>query len=107
MEKYYVSALPIRTFHGMFFHWMGTILLLVTLNPIFTLTRQTNLEKYNDIFTSCLIFEVSSSLVDVPLIKYGYLVDKEKSNAWNWLDVPSPTHECSKKVYQFAFLNIL
>ncbi|KAK9930969.1 hypothetical protein M0R45_018269 [Rubus argutus] len=45
------------------------------------------------------IVAVSSSLVDVPHIKYGYLVDKEsKSNAWNWLDVPSPTNECSKKV---------
>ncbi|KAK9930970.1 hypothetical protein M0R45_018270 [Rubus argutus] len=45
------------------------------------------------------IVAVSSSLVDVPRIKYGYLVDKErKSTAWNWLDVPSPTNECSEKV---------
>ncbi|KAL6185037.1 hypothetical protein ACLB2K_041172 [Fragaria x ananassa] len=44
------------------------------------------------------IIAVSSSLVDVPRIKYGYLVDRErKSTAWNWLDVPSPTNECSEK----------
>ncbi|KAM5552919.1 hypothetical protein ABKV19_025248 [Rosa sericea] len=45
------------------------------------------------------IVAVSSSPVDVPHIKYGLLDDKEsKSTAWNWLDVPSPTIECSEKV---------
>ncbi|XP_061991787.1 acylamino-acid-releasing enzyme isoform X1 [Rosa rugosa] len=45
------------------------------------------------------IVAVSSSPVDVPHIKYGLLDDKEsKSTAWNWLDVPSPTNECSEQV---------
>nr|XP_011467693.1 PREDICTED: acylamino-acid-releasing enzyme-like isoform X2 [Fragaria vesca subsp. vesca] len=59
------------------------------------------------------IIAVSSSLVDVPRIKYGYLVDRErKSTAWNWLDVPSPTNECSEKVesllssLQFSIMKI-
>ncbi|XP_024197810.1 acylamino-acid-releasing enzyme isoform X2 [Rosa chinensis] len=59
------------------------------------------------------IIAVSSSLVNVPRIKYGYLVDRQKkSTAWNWLDVPSPTNECSEKVesllssLQFSIMNI-
>ncbi|KAM5552933.1 hypothetical protein ABKV19_025260 [Rosa sericea] len=59
------------------------------------------------------IIAVSSSLVNVPRIKYGYLVDRQKkSTAWNWLDVPSPTNKCSEKVesllssLQFSIMNI-
>ncbi|XP_050372077.1 acylamino-acid-releasing enzyme [Argentina anserina] len=45
------------------------------------------------------IVAVSSSPVHVPHIKYGLLDDKEsKSTAWSWLDVPSPTNQCSEKV---------
>ncbi|CAN6547886.1 unnamed protein product [Malus baccata var. baccata] len=45
------------------------------------------------------IIAVSSSPVDVPHIKYGYLVDKESKNAaWSWLNVASPTDECPEKV---------
>ncbi|KAM1624203.1 hypothetical protein COP1_022341 [Malus domestica] len=45
------------------------------------------------------IIAVSSSPVDVPRIKYGYLVDKESKNAaWSWLNVASPTDECPEKV---------
>ncbi|KAM5552922.1 acylamino-acid-releasing enzyme [Rosa sericea] len=77
------------------------------------LIKQTILENYNEISTSCWIFEVSSSLVNVPRIKYGYLVDRQrKSSAWNWLDVPSPTNECSEKMesllssLQFSIMKI-
>ncbi|CAN6551730.1 unnamed protein product [Malus baccata var. baccata] len=59
------------------------------------------------------IIAVSSSPVDVPHIKYGYLVDKEsKSTAWSWLNVSSPTSECSEKVksllssLQFSILKV-
>ncbi|KAM1281555.1 hypothetical protein FF1_022291 [Malus domestica] len=45
------------------------------------------------------IIAVSSSPVDVPHIKYGYLIDKESKNAaWSRLNVASPTDECPKKV---------
>ncbi|KAM2637573.1 hypothetical protein EV1_022050 [Malus domestica] len=45
------------------------------------------------------IIAVSSSPVDVPRIKYGYLVDKESKNAaWSRLNVASPTDECPEKV---------
>lgn len=44
------------------------------------------------------MLEVSSSPVHVPHIKYGFLDKESKSTAWNWLDVPSPTNECSGKV---------
>ncbi|BFG14005.1 hypothetical protein CerSpe_002800 [Prunus speciosa] len=59
------------------------------------------------------IVAVSSSPVDVPHINYGYLVDKEsKSTGWSWLNVPSPTNECSDKVksllssLQFSIMKI-
>jgi len=42
---------------------------------------------------------VFSSPVDVPQIRYGYLVDKEiKNAAWDWSDVSSPIFGCSVKV---------
>jgi acylaminoacyl-peptidase len=42
---------------------------------------------------------VFSSPVDVPQIRYGYLVDKEiKNAAWDWSDVSSPIFGCSAKV---------
>ncbi|KAH0993949.1 hypothetical protein GBA52_005432 [Prunus armeniaca] len=45
------------------------------------------------------IIAVSSSPVDVPHIKYGYLVDKDsKDTAWSWLNVSRPTNACSEKV---------
>ncbi|PQQ17707.1 acylamino-acid-releasing enzyme-like isoform X1 [Prunus yedoensis var. nudiflora] len=59
------------------------------------------------------IIAVSSSPVDVPHIKYGYLVDKEsKDTAWSWLNVSRPTNACSEKVesllssLQFSILKI-
>ncbi|CAL8989795.1 unnamed protein product [Prunus brigantina] len=59
------------------------------------------------------IIAVSSSPVDVPHIKYGYLVDKEsKDTAWSWLNVSRPTNACSDKVesllssLQFSILKI-
>ncbi|CAK7327161.1 unnamed protein product [Dovyalis caffra] len=59
------------------------------------------------------IIAVSSSPVDVPQIKYGYLVEKEtKKGAWGWSDVSSPIFRCSEKVKsllssrQFTILNI-
>ncbi|XP_004297990.1 PREDICTED: acylamino-acid-releasing enzyme-like [Fragaria vesca subsp. vesca] len=58
------------------------------------------------------IVTVSSSPVHVPHIKYGFLDKESKSTAWNWLDVPSPTNECSGKVksllssLQFSIMKI-
>ncbi|KAL6185036.1 hypothetical protein ACLB2K_041171 [Fragaria x ananassa] len=58
------------------------------------------------------IVAVSSSPVHVPHIKYGFLDKESKSTAWNWLDVPSPTNECSGKVkpllssLQFSIMKI-
>ncbi|XP_050372108.1 uncharacterized protein LOC126790026 [Argentina anserina] len=59
------------------------------------------IQTFHGIF---FLWMVSSSLVDVPRIKYGYLVGKEmKSAAWNWLDIPNPTDECSKKAPEKFF----
>ncbi|XVF66569.1 hypothetical protein PTKIN_Ptkin10aG0047700 [Pterospermum kingtungense] len=59
------------------------------------------------------VIAVCSSPIDVPQIKYGCLVDKAaNSNAWRWLDVPSPIFRCSEKVksllscLQFSILKI-
>ncbi|KAM6566382.1 hypothetical protein CsatA_025510 [Cannabis sativa] len=41
------------------------------------------------------VVAVSSSPVDVPQIKYGYLTDNA---TWNWLDVSSPIVKCPEKV---------
>ncbi|KAJ6430148.1 hypothetical protein OIU84_021540 [Salix udensis] len=55
------------------------------------------------------IISVFSSPVDVPQIKYGYLVD---TAAWDWLDVSSPIFRCSAEVNyllssrQFTILKI-
>lgn len=54
-----------------------------------------------------LLFEVSSSPVDVPQIKYGCIVEKApKADSWSWLNVSSPIFKCSEKVY-LHFLSIL
>ncbi|KAG6732745.1 acylamino-acid-releasing enzyme isoform X1 [Carya illinoinensis] len=59
------------------------------------------------------IVAVSSSPVDVPQIKYGYIVEEAtKAAAWSWLDVPSPIFKCSEKVIsllsplQFSIMKI-
>ncbi|XP_044497899.1 acylamino-acid-releasing enzyme-like [Mangifera indica] len=45
------------------------------------------------------IIAVCSSPVDIPQIKYAYLVERaNKNGAWNWLNVSSPIFRCSKKV---------
>ncbi|KAJ8547290.1 hypothetical protein K7X08_010876 [Anisodus acutangulus] len=45
------------------------------------------------------IIAVCSSPVDVPEIKYGYLVGNASDNTkWNWLDISSPITKCSEKV---------
>ncbi|KAK3190182.1 hypothetical protein Dsin_029743 [Dipteronia sinensis] len=50
-----------------------------------------------------------SSPVDVPQIKYGYLVEKD---TWSWLNVSSPIYRCSEKVrsllssLQFSIMKI-
>ncbi|XP_030541217.2 acylamino-acid-releasing enzyme-like [Rhodamnia argentea] len=45
------------------------------------------------------VIAVSSSPVDVPQLKYGYLIDKtQSSSSWSWLDISSPISKCSKKV---------
>ncbi|XP_049407108.1 acylamino-acid-releasing enzyme-like isoform X2 [Solanum stenotomum] len=45
------------------------------------------------------IIAVCSSPVDVPEIKYGYLVENASDNTkWNWLDISSPITKCSEKV---------
>ncbi|XP_009773638.1 acylamino-acid-releasing enzyme isoform X2 [Nicotiana tabacum] len=45
------------------------------------------------------IIAVCSSPVDVPEIKYGYLVGNACDNTkWNWLDISSPITKCSEKV---------
>lgn len=45
------------------------------------------------------VIAVSSSPVDVPQLKYGYLIDKIQSSAsWSWLDISSPIFKCSQKV---------
>ncbi|KAJ8768341.1 hypothetical protein K2173_021494 [Erythroxylum novogranatense] len=45
------------------------------------------------------IIAVCSSPVDVPQIKYGYLVNKaSKSSSWDWLNVSSPIYRCSEQV---------
>ncbi|KAF9677661.1 hypothetical protein SADUNF_Sadunf08G0130700 [Salix dunnii] len=55
------------------------------------------------------IIAVSSSPVDVPQIKYGYLINKA---AWDWSDVSSPIFRCSTEVNsllssrQFTILKI-
>ncbi|RYR62260.1 hypothetical protein Ahy_A04g019696 [Arachis hypogaea] len=44
--------------------------------------------------------EVSSSPVDIPQLKYGTLVEKEKetgNSEWSWLDVSNPIFKCSDK----------
>lgn len=57
------------------------------------------------------IIAVSSSPVDVPQIKYGYL-ELAKSASWTWLNVSSPIFRCSEKVaslvlsLQFSILKI-
>ncbi|OIT39867.1 acylamino-acid-releasing enzyme [Nicotiana attenuata] len=44
------------------------------------------------------IVSVSSSSVDVPAIKYGFLVGKASAEAsWSWLDISSPISRCSEK----------
>ncbi|KAM3356455.1 hypothetical protein P3S68_023169 [Capsicum galapagoense] len=44
------------------------------------------------------IIAVCSSPVDVPEIKYGYLVNASNNTKWNWLDISSPITKCSEKV---------
>ncbi|KDP40266.1 hypothetical protein JCGZ_02264 [Jatropha curcas] len=45
------------------------------------------------------IIAVSSSPVDVPGIRYGFLIEKATKNAtWSWSDVSSPISRCSEKV---------
>ncbi|XLR11225.1 hypothetical protein S83_039163 [Arachis hypogaea] len=47
------------------------------------------------------ILAVSSSPVDIPQLKYGTLVEKEKetgNSEWSWLDVSNPIFKCSDKV---------
>ncbi|XP_076949770.1 acylamino-acid-releasing enzyme-like [Bidens hawaiensis] len=45
------------------------------------------------------VLAVSSSLVDVPQIKYGSITKEESKDAtWCWLDVSSPTSESQEKV---------
>ncbi|PHU21763.1 hypothetical protein BC332_06870 [Capsicum chinense] len=44
------------------------------------------------------IIAVCSSPVDVPEIKYGYLVNASDNTKWNWLDISSPITKCSEKV---------
>lgn len=44
------------------------------------------------------IIAVCSSPIDVPEIKYGYLVGNASDNTkWNWLDISSPITKCSDK----------
>ncbi|KAF3671497.1 putative transcription factor UNE12-like [Capsicum annuum] len=45
-----------------------------------------------------LTVDVLSSPVDVPEIKYGYLVNASDNTKWNWLDISSPITKCSEKV---------
>lgn len=42
---------------------------------------------------------VTSSPIDVPEIRFGFLVEKATKNAtWRWLDVSSPIVSCSEMV---------
>ncbi|CAI0465643.1 unnamed protein product [Linum tenue] len=56
------------------------------------------------------IIAVSSSPVDLPEIKYGYI--EVQNAAWNWSSVPSPMIRCSERVEsllssrEFSILNI-
>lgn len=43
-------------------------------------------------------FQVSSSPIDPPQVKYGYHIPQEQELTWNWLDVPSPLEGPSNKV---------
>ncbi|OMO95588.1 hypothetical protein COLO4_15764 [Corchorus olitorius] len=59
------------------------------------------------------VIAVSSSLVDIPQIKYGCLFDEAtNSTQWHWLDVASPIFRYSEKVMallssrQFSILQI-
>ncbi|KAA8527690.1 hypothetical protein F0562_035441 [Nyssa sinensis] len=59
------------------------------------------------------IVAVCSSPIDVPRIKYGYLVEEPSTSAtWSWLDVSSPISRCSEKVtsllssLQFSIMKI-
>ncbi|XP_038723947.1 acylamino-acid-releasing enzyme isoform X2 [Tripterygium wilfordii] len=44
------------------------------------------------------IIAVSSSPIDVPELKYGYLVEKPKSAQWSWSAVSSSIFRCSESV---------
>ncbi|KAL2463739.1 acylaminoacyl-peptidase-related [Forsythia ovata] len=51
------------------------------------------------------LFEVCSSPVDIPQIKYGSLFGKTAGDAkWNWLEVLSSTMKCSEKAMSLLAL---
>ncbi len=70
-----------------------------------TLAWPVIVSKFGIKFLHCaLLFEVSSSPVDVPQIKYGCIVEKAtKAAAWSWFDVSSSIFKCSEKVYLIFF----
>lgn len=50
---------------------------------------------------------MSSSPVDVPQIKYGYVVENaNEKDKWNWLNVSSPIFKCPEKVYFIFFISL-
>lgn len=107
VESYCVSPLLNQTFHGVFLHWMGTILLRVTpSSDLYSWYFLLIWRKLKQNF-ALSIFKVSSSPVDVPQVKYGYFVDKANENTWSWLNVSSPISRCPEKVYFNFFCNIL
>lgn len=49
-------------------------------------------------FDFSFIFQVSSSPIDPPQIKYGYHSSQAEKNTWTWMDVSSPFLKYSEKV---------
>lgn len=86
---------------------MGTTLLPVTLNTHLYHFSESTFQKTEMKTSWFFLSEVSSSPVDVPQIKYGYL-ELAKSASWTWLNVSSPIFRCSEKVYfaSFCFYNL-
>ena len=60
-----------------------------------SITYKVRVKRMENIILFSSPVPVFSSPVDVPQIKYGYLVD---TAAWDWLDVSSPIFRCSAEV---------
>lgn len=78
---------------------MGTISLQVKLSSDLYTEHicPIELKKIRMKFFAISIFEVSSSPVDVPQIKYGYLVDKSDKDIRSLLNVSNPRFQMQQE----------